>query len=482
MRPSGKEIPVNDSLSLEFETKPGSQAFIMPAAPKILRPVRTLADRDKRDNWRWKSETKDPRLDYVRYLWDTDENFAGVLELLRVAGASNNNDAPPRGFSTLMGQVYANLGMRNRAMQAALDARKNDTDADALNALWLQIAALDYQQQNFDNAELVLNLVPADADQAQQTQVLDLKSRILMAQGKHAEAAALLAPVIAGKPDRNAPLGHLDFNYAVALIKSGVLQQGRAALAGIGESDTQPAALRDRANLILGYHLLREADATQAKTLLQRLPLSGPYANRGLLGLGWSEVWPEGCQQSACLQRALTAWKTLAQGNPADPAVQEALAAAPYALEQLGQYEAASAAYQTAVNTYTQLETRLQSQVQALRRGEFKQAILNDDYEMLPPSAAMKELISSHRFQAHAKNYRDLVFLQQAIAERGGSKQVQQRLETTAQQAVEVAQSELAEAIERQLQDTKLYQINARLGLLRNFNRQKKAENSQAVP
>lgn len=481
VRPDSNDIAIDDTLELTIETKRGSQAFIMPIAPKILRPRRSISQKADREQWNWKTEADDPRLDLVRYLLDTGESNDALLELLRVAGPRDEASDPPRGFNTLMAQVYLNLGLRNRAMRAILDAGQKDNDPQTLAELWLAIAQLDYERGRYSDAQQSLSYMPNEVEPTQQAAIADLNARILIAQERYDQAADSLKNVAAttnnetpsGNPNNQA-VTRLRYNYAIALINSGNLTQGRQLLTDIGQSQAIPAKLNQQANLALGYHLLNNTQAQQARSAFQRLPLSSPYSNRGLLGLGWAELAAENGNKAG-YESALAAWLPLSKRDPVDPAVQEALIAVAFATEKLGQKETALSRYQSAIDTYTQVQSQLSEQVENLRRGGFRATILNDDSAPLARTGNMEAVYTSAPFQMHAQNYRDLKKLQAALSKQNDSVALQSKLGKLADREVEIAQDELAEVIEEQLQRLKQYTIQARLGLLRNYERGDKA-------
>jgi hypothetical protein len=99
------------------------------------------------------------------------------------------------------------------------------------------------------------------------------------------------------------------YNEAVSLIAQGDATHGAAILDAIGNADAAgPAslALRDQANITLGYYFLRQRNGSAAIPVFSRVRSVGPYANRGLLGLGWAYLAPQGAgaQQAAVIDGA----------------------------------------------------------------------------------------------------------------------------------------------------------------------------------
>ena len=77
------------------------------------------------------------------------------------------------------------------------------------------------------------------------------------------------------------------------MIKEGKEQDGRQFLDRTGQilSDSPATlAIKDKSNLVLGYKLLDEKAVENARVVLERVRLSGPFSNRALLGSGWADA------------------------------------------------------------------------------------------------------------------------------------------------------------------------------------------------
>src|SRR4029434_9321449 len=82
------------------------------------------------------------------------------------------------------------------------------------------------------------------------------------------------------------------FNIGVALWRTERLDDAAKLLDAVGQIEApteELAALRDKANLALGYAWLKAGRANDAKTVLQRVRLEGPQSNKALLGAGWAD-------------------------------------------------------------------------------------------------------------------------------------------------------------------------------------------------
>ena len=92
-------------------------------------------------------------------------------------------------------------------------------------------------------------------------------------------------------------------------------------MATLAAQSEEELALRDKANLSLGYVYLQQNAFDRARNYLQQVRLNSPYSNRALLAMGWI------AQQQGRSDEALAPWTELRNRNVTDPAVQESLLA-----------------------------------------------------------------------------------------------------------------------------------------------------------
>ena len=118
----------------------------------------------------------------------------------------------------------------------------------------------------------------------------------------------------------------------MALVRQNQLERADAILTGVGTLDSDRSellALRDKANLALGFAFLQAQQPEKARAALQRVRLNGPQSNKALLGLGWADT------ALGRYRDSLTPWMELRSRNLLDSAVQESYLAVPYALAKL---------------------------------------------------------------------------------------------------------------------------------------------------
>ena len=243
-------------------------------------------------------------------------------------------------------------------------------------------------------------------------------AQVLMEQGRFADALAALE---AWRRPGDAWVGYAKYNIGVSLVRLGQVEAGARVLDEVGQLDPEnPAfdALRDKANVALGYAWLQAARPVEAKPSLQRVRLDGPFSNKALLGVGWSDA------EAADYRAALAPWLALRERSLLDSAVQESLLAVPYAFAQLGADKQAADHYVDAIEAFSSEIVRLTSSIESIENGELITELLGERedvasdasgwywrLERIPDSVESRylyELLASNRFQEGLKNYRDL--------------------------------------------------------------------------
>jgi len=177
-------------------------------------------------------------------------------------------------------------------------------------------------------------------------------------------------------------------------------------------------SLRDKANLALGFAFLQAQRAAEAKPILQRVRLEGPYSSKALLGVGWADA---GVGE---FKRALVPWLTLRKRNLLDSAVQESFLTVPYAYTQLSATGQAAEYYSSAIDSFDAEIKHIDDSIEEIRSGHLLDRLLDDDkkdaltwYWQLstlpnaPESRYLYTLLASNEFQEGLKNYRELNFM-----------------------------------------------------------------------
>ena len=305
-----------------------------------------------------------------------------------------------------------------RAMTAVIEA--NVAEPVRNDAIY-RLARLYFRKDQPENAQHALERIHGEIPSAIQDDVKFLRGEILLATGSFPEAAGVFKDLEGGKGLE----GFAEYNLGISLMKDGKEQEGRTFLDRTGQivsDDPATLAIKDKANLVLGYKLLDENVAENAKQVLERVRLSGPFSNRALLGSGWADA------SRGLYERALVPWSILAQREVTDPAVQEALLAVPYAYGKLNIYGKAALLYGKALDVFGNEVDKLGASITSIKEGKFLKALTREELKQdsdwvvklrklpdAPETYYLLQLMASHDFQESLKNYLDLHELQKKL-------------------------------------------------------------------
>lgn len=319
----------------------------------------------------------------------------------------------------LRGGLYLSYGLHREAAQVfarLLDGRAAPAVADRA---WFYLAKISYQRGLPQQAEEAIGRIGGHLPPALEEERALLHGQLLMARGDYAGAARVLGAVAATASR------YARFNLGVALVRSGDVARGTALLDELGRApaaDEEARALRDRANLALGFVALQEGRPQPARGFLERVRLDGMHANKALLGFGWA---------AAELQQpklALVPWTELARRDAGDGAVLEAHLAVAHAVGELGALGQSLKLYEEAITVFDREGARLDESVAAIRAGRLIDGLLAADAgeEMgwfwkldrlpeMPHAGHLAPVLAEHAFQEGFKNYRDLLFLERNL-------------------------------------------------------------------
>ena len=361
-------------------------------------------------------------LDYgdVLFHFFQDDYFGALVRLEAASdlGRMPHHDAEAE---LLSGGLYLSLGLHAEATRIFNRVLDGSVPGSVRDRARFYLARIGYQrgyyEQAWDSLSRIAGALPGSLESERRL----LEANVLMAQGRYAQAAAVL---------RTAPAddwgAYARFNLGVALVRSADTLEGQRWLEAVG---TMPAvsdeqlALRDRANLALGFARLQQREAEPAVAALTRVRLDGPFTNRALLGLGWAE------SDAKRPDRALVPWLELRERRLLDSAVQESYLAVPYAYALLASNGQAAEQYRYAIEAYGKEARRIDQSVSSIRAGGFLESMLEaapaeDSVDWLwqlqklpdaPQTRYLYHLLASHEFQEGLRNYRDLRIMQRNL-------------------------------------------------------------------
>jgi hypothetical protein len=338
-----------------------------------------------------------------------------AAQLDQPGGPGGSGDGEPAvGTGRLVGDFELNYRMDNRAGRAIEAVIESTVWDDVRNEAIFRLARMYFQKDQPEDALHAVERVRGVVPKAIRPDLAFLHANILMAVGRNAEAVVILKDLL----DEKKLKGFSSYNLGIALLRTGDEQGGREYLDRTGRiksDDRAVQAIRDKANLVLGDMLLGEKDFKAAKEVLDRVRLNGPFSNRALLGSGWADTSRDR------FEKALVPWSILAGREVADPAVQEAMLAVPYAYSKLGVYSTAALKYEAALQAFGEELGKLDASIASIREGTFLKGLLREklrqdadwavnlrDLPKTPETYYLLDLMASNDFQESLRNYLDL--------------------------------------------------------------------------
>lgn len=363
---------------------------------------------------------QEPLFGDVLYEFHKQNYFSAITHLS--AYTSTNRLAHHQAHGEiLLGGMYVSYGMPDRAERLFESLIKAGVSPEVHDRAWFFLGKVRYQRGYYKEAEEALRKVKDRLPAELKEEHLVLLANLLIERQAYDEAIKLLDKL--GGESFWTQYGR--YNLGVAMIKAGQESAGRALLEQVGSlklNDAEMKALRDKANLALGYSYLQKQEADEASRYLQRVRLTGLLSNKALLGMGWAWSAKED------YRKALVFWLELHKRDIINAAVQESLLAVPYALGKLGAYQEALQKYREAIAVFETEMQRLGYAIEAIRAGKLDDKLLALDPRSevgwfaairnlpdAPESRYLVHLLASHSFQEVLKNYRDVRFLQSRI-------------------------------------------------------------------
>jgi predicted negative regulator of RcsB-dependent stress response len=347
----------------------------------------------------------------------------------------------------IAGSLYLQEGMHNEAGEIFQRLLTANVSSGVRNRAWLYLAQVWYARGYYDQAEGALRKVNGRMSPDYEAQKELLLANVLMHKGRYDEAIQLLSGW-RGSPEWSA---YARFNLGVALVHANRLADADPLLSSVGTMlapTPELEALKDRANLALGFAHLQANQPEQARPALERVRLNGPYSSKALLGTGWAEA------ALGDYQGALTPWMELRSRDVLDAAVQESYLAVPYAYMKLNANAQSAEYYESAVKSFDAENARLDTAIGHIRQGDMLREVLAGssprrsdtpvlhgwfrDLKSLPRTAEapyIYAVLAGHDFQEGVKNYRDLVYLDGTLQRWGDSMDAYQDMIATRERA-----------------------------------------------
>lgn len=321
-----------------------------------------------------------------------------------------------------VGDFELSYRMHQRAGRAVKAVLEGNVDEPIRNEAAWRLARIFMQKGDATSALAAIERIKGRVPQRIKNEELLLRGQIYLNVGRFPEAIKVFREIKGEKGFE----GYASYNLGIALIQSGQEAAGLIELekAGLLASDDEATlAVRDKANLLLGNHLISADKPAEAKQYLDRVRVSGPFSNKALLSSGWADAAEEK------FDRALVPWSILITRNSTDKAVQEGLLGAPYAYSKLKLHGRAAQLYAIALQSFGTELTKLDASLKSVRDGRFLKALVRNESKLdrnwvvrlreLPESPEtyyLLELMASNDFQESLQNYFDLEELRRKLA------------------------------------------------------------------
>jgi tetratricopeptide (TPR) repeat protein len=313
-----------------------------------------------------------------------------------------------------VGDFELDYRMHRRAGRAIQRVLEGNVDDAVRNEAAFRLARIHFQKDQFDDALQALGRIRGTVPEQIKDDVEFLRANIHMATGRPSEAVEVLSHL---QNDKTLA-GFVSYNLGIALLQAGRQKEAVEQLDRAGQLAAEgPAglAIRDKSNLVLGALLFESGDFARAKQSLDRVRVDGPFSNQALLRAGWAET---SAQQ---YDRALVPWNILANREPTDVAVQEAMLAVPHAYADLKLYGRSALMYGRALELFSEQIKRLDASMDSVREGRFLKALIREESREdqtwvihlrslpgAPETYYLMELMASHDFQTALHNYLDM--------------------------------------------------------------------------
>jgi tetratricopeptide (TPR) repeat protein len=320
-----------------------------------------------------------------------------------------------------VGDFELNYRMHHRAGRAIKAVLEGAVDEAVRNEAAFRLARIHFQKGQLDDALNALARIQGTVPVQIQDDIEFLRANVYLATGRPSDAVKVLQQVHSDE----SLTGFVAYNLGIALLQDNRAQEAIEQLDKAGQlpaSDRAGLAIRDKTNMVLGTILFESGNFDRARQVWDRVLLEGPFSNQALLRAGWAE------DSAKQYDRAVVPWNILAEREPTDAAVQEAMLALPHAYASLNLHGRAAILYGKALELYSNQIERVDASIRSIREGRFLKALIREESREdatwvirlrslpdAPETYYLMELMASHDFQTALQNYLDLEELQSKL-------------------------------------------------------------------
>ena len=321
-----------------------------------------------------------------------------------------------------VGDLELNYRMDQRAVRVIQDALREPVDESFHNHAAYGLARLHFRKGQNQDALRALDRISGDVPDDIREDVAFLRASVYLALEWSEPAIPVLEKLRKSKEFGAFAAYNLGIAYLQGDLTNAAYDQLDRAGRYKAKNDAD-AAMRDKANLVLGTLLHEQGQYNRAIVYLNRVRLDGPFSNRALLSAGWANM------SSGRPKKAIVSWDVLAGRDATDRATQEAMLALPYAFSELDLHEQAAAHYSRALNAYAGQFNKLSQSIRSIEDGRFLAALSRDEVREnedwvirlralpdAPETFYLLELLASNDFQSGLENYLDLLDLRRRLS------------------------------------------------------------------
>lgn len=321
-----------------------------------------------------------------------------------------------------VGDFELNYRMHRRAARVIQTALRESSKGPFHNNAAYRLARLHFRKGQVHDALRALDRITGDVPGDIREDVAFLRASIYLALEWPDPAIPVLEKLL-----KSSEYGAFAaYNLGIAYLQGDLQESAYDQLDRAGRIKARndaDAAIRDKANLVLGTLLHEKGQYNRAIVYLNRVRLDGPFSNRALLSSGWANM------SAGRPKKAIVSWAVLAERDATDRATQEAMLALPYAYSQLDLHNQAAAYYSRALNAYAEQLDKLGRSIRSIEDGRFLDALLRDEIREdedwvirlralpdTPETYYLMELLASNDFQTGLENFLDLADLKQRLS------------------------------------------------------------------
>ena len=365
-------------------------------------------------------DVTDPRMGEILFHYYQDD-YVPAIARLRAARQQGELDVQAVESELLLANMLLANGNHLEAASIFERLSTGSADREIRDPAWLSLAQTWHRLGYSDRAQEALHHMSENLPEDLSREARLLQAQIFIDSGQYDRTIALLQ----AWDDTNESASYARYNLSVALLRAGQVDaavQNLDVLGTVAPVNEELTALRDRANLTLGYLLLREEQPQAARAALQRIRLGGPFSNKALLGLGWADA------RLGNFESAREYWMRLRERDFSDPAVLESMLAVPYALTNLDSITQAAGDYRSAIEAFEAETNRIDRAIGFLESDEQFDEFLSGGYldgtgsrwqfaasPQIREVRYMVDTLATHEFHEGIRNYQNLSSLDDSL-------------------------------------------------------------------